>query len=111
MSACRRASSRIALMACPLLLGLLFLLFRPSNHAQEIAAFYQSPGTRKMATLLRKIFEEQDWKTDPNKAATRARYYKQMLDAKPDLRNELKIRQALAECGWGLAEGARRRFW
>ena len=98
MIRCRPARSRIALLACPLFLGLLWPLFRPSNRAQEIAAFYQSPGTRKMATLLRKIFEDQDWKTDPNKAATRAQYYKQMLEAKPDFRNELKIRQALAEC-------------
>src|SRR6516165_5568596 len=100
MIRCRPARSRIALLACPLFLGLLWPLFRPSNRAQEIAAFYQSPGTRKMATLLRKIFEDQDWKTDPNKAATRAQYYKQMLEAKPDFRNELKIRQALAECDY-----------
>lgn len=51
-----------------------------------------------MAELLVKIYQEQDWKTDPNKDGVRAQYYKEMLRAKPDPRNELKIRQALAEC-------------
>jgi len=66
--------------------------------AQDSPKFYLSTGTRKMAALLRKIYAEQDWKTDPNKDGVRAQYYKQMLQAKPDLEHELKIRQALAEC-------------
>jgi len=83
----RPAPRRVACLASPLLLGLLLPLLRPSHKAQETTAFYQSPGTRKMAALLHKIYDEQDWKTDPNKPAARARYYKQMLEAKPDLRN------------------------
>ena len=94
----RPAPRRVACLASPLLLGLLLPLLRPSHKAQETTAFYQSPGTRKMAALLHKIYDEQDWKTDPNKPAARALYYKQMLEAKPDLRNEVKIRKALAEC-------------
>jgi hypothetical protein len=77
-----------------LLLGFASLV----QEAQDSPEFYQSAGTRKMAALLRKIYDEQDWKTDPNKDGMRAQYYKQMLQAKPDLQNELKIRQALAEC-------------
>jgi hypothetical protein len=68
------------------------------NEAQDTPKYYQSAGTRKMAALLRQIYAEEDWKTDPNKDGVRAQYYKQMLEAKPDLRNELKIRQALANC-------------
>lgn len=83
-----------ALLLVALLLGFAPLI----QKAQDSPTFYQSAGTRKMAALLRTIYEEQDWKTDPNKDGLRAQYYKRMLRANPDLRNELKIRQALAEC-------------
>jgi hypothetical protein len=62
--------------------------------AQESAA---SGSTRKMAQLLRKIYAEQDWRTDPNKDAERANYLREQLAAGPDIRNELKLREALAE--------------
>ena len=86
-------SAVVVLVVC-LLLG----FGPPIPQAQDSPRFYQSAGTRKMAALLRKIYAEQDWKTDPNKDGVRAQYYKQMLQAKPDLPHELKIRQALAEC-------------
>ncbi|MBI3477444.1 MAG: VCBS repeat-containing protein [Acidobacteria bacterium] len=54
-------------------------------------------GTKKMAALLQKIYAEQDWKVDPNKAAERAKYYESLLAANPSLRDELKIRKALAD--------------
>ena len=84
----------LPLLILGLLLGLAPLIYT----AHETPTFYQSPGTRKMAALLRKLYDEQDWETDPNKDGARAQYYRQMLEAKPDLFNELKIRQALAEC-------------
>ncbi|MGB2625610.1 MAG: CRTAC1 family protein [Candidatus Acidiferrum sp.] len=77
----------------------LLLGFAPMvPEAQDAPKAYQSAGTQKMAALLRKIYAEQDWKTDPNKDGVRAQYYRQMLQGKPDLPHELKIRQALAEC-------------
>ena len=74
-----------------------FFLAGRTSESQGEKTFYQSPGTKKMAALLEKIYEEEDWKTDPNKDGERAEYYMQMLQAGPDLRNELKIRQALAD--------------
>src|SRR5258708_39811816 len=56
-----------------------------------------SESARKMAELLRKIYEQQDWKTDPNKDAERAKYLKEELAAAPDISSELKLRAALAE--------------
>ena len=58
---------------------------------------YQSPGTKKMAALLDQIYREQDWKTDPNKAAERAAHLREDLANNPSLRDELKIREVLAE--------------
>jgi hypothetical protein len=58
---------------------------------------YQSPGTRKMAALLVKIYNDQDWKTDPSKDAIRAQYFQSMLDAKPAFDKELLIRKAIAD--------------
>ena len=58
---------------------------------------YSGDGTRKMAALLQRIYDEQDWKTDPNKEEQRAKFYQEQLAASPDLRNELKLRRALAE--------------
>src|ERR1700751_929728 len=65
---------------------------RPAENAP-----YQSPGTKKMAALLQQIYREQDWKTDPNKAAERAEHLKQDLNSNPSLRDELKLREVLAE--------------
>src|SRR5215468_8840992 len=61
------------------------------------AAQTSSPGVRKMAGLLEKIYAEQDWRTDPTNDAQRAAYYRDLLTKGPDLRTELKIRRALAE--------------
>src|SRR4030095_9601654 len=80
------------------IISLLLAVAPRLNEAQNTPKFYQSAGTRKMAVLLRQIYAEEDWKTGPNKDGVRAQYYKQMLEAKPDLRNELKIREALAKC-------------
>jgi hypothetical protein len=68
-----------------------------ADRGEGNAPFYQSAGTKKMAALLVKIYQEQDWRTDPNKDGERAEHYKQMLEAESDLGNELKIRQVLAE--------------
>lgn len=49
--------------------------------AQNAAAAdsYQGPGTRKMAALLKSIYDGNDWKADPNKTAERIRYYQALL--------------------------------
>lgn len=64
--------------------------------AQQAAGFYQSPGTKKMAELLQKIYRENNWKSDPNKPAERAVYYKYLLtkDLKPN--DEVLVRKTLA---------------
>ena len=58
---------------------------------------YQSPGTRKMTALLAQIYQDQDWKTDPNKAGERASRLREDLATNPSLRDEFKIREVLAE--------------
>ena len=63
--------------------------------AQERGSTAES--TRRMAELLRKIYAEQDWKTDPNKDAERAKYLKEQLATGPDIRTELRLRESLAE--------------
>lgn len=65
----------------------------PSKKAGE--APYAS--TRRMGELLRKIYEEQDWKVDPNKDGERAAFLREELKAGLDIRSELKAREALAE--------------
>jgi hypothetical protein len=50
-----------------------------------------------MAALLQRIYRQQDWKTDPNKDAERARYLESVLAQKPALRDEISTREALAE--------------
>ena len=54
-------------------------------------------STRKMAEMLDRIYRDQDWKTDPNKAAERAAYYRQILMRPLDLRTELRARLDLAQ--------------
>ena len=56
-----------------------------------------SPQTRKMAALLVKIYNDQDWKTDPSKDAIRAQYFQSLLDAKPAFDKELLIRKWIAD--------------
>ena len=50
-----------------------------------------------MAERLQQIYQQQDWKTDPNKDAERAEYYRVGLKQNPDIRTELKARLALAD--------------
>ena len=49
-----------------------------------------------MGLLLRKIYSENDWKADPNKPAERAEYYKKLLTTRLALKDELIVRQELA---------------
>lgn len=74
-----------------------FLLAGAQQFPQDGARVYQAASTKKMAGLLRKTYSEQDWKVDPNKDAERADYLRAQLEEKPDIRSELKIREALAE--------------
>ena len=57
----------------------------------------RSPGTREMADLLARIYREQDFKTDPSKAAERARYYRDILTRDLDLRTEPRARLDLGQ--------------
>ena len=50
-----------------------------------------------MTALLEQIYREQDWKTDPNKAAERASRLREDLASNPSLRDEFRIREVLAE--------------
>ena len=58
---------------------------------------YRSSGTKTMSALLEQIYRDQDWKTDPNKASERARHVRDDLASNPSLRDELKLREVLAE--------------
>ncbi|HUB00044.1 MAG TPA: CRTAC1 family protein [Terracidiphilus sp.] len=40
---------------------------------------YLPAATKKMAALLREIYEQSDWKADPDKTAQRAAYYRSLL--------------------------------
>ena len=58
----------------------------------------RAASTRRMAELLDRTFSEQDFRTDPNKAAERVTYYRELLARGGlDLRTELKARNELAE--------------
>jgi len=69
----------------------------PARETPQSSAPYQSPGTKKMAALLDQIYREQDWTKDPNKDAERASHLKEELNNNPSLRDELKLREVLAE--------------
>ncbi len=86
---------RAILLACALSLAAIEL----GAHSLTAAAQqpYQSPGTKKMAALLETIYRDQDWKVDPNKDAERAKYFQSDLAANPSLKDEIKLRRALAE--------------
>jgi hypothetical protein len=51
----------------------------PAQQQPDSVEAHQSAGTQKMAARLRKIYDETDWKADPNKPAQRARYYRGLL--------------------------------
>jgi hypothetical protein len=69
----------------------------PAGTGAPAAAPYQSPGTRKMAALLQQIYHDQDWNTDPNKDAVRAKYFESLLEGKPSVEKEFQIRKAMAD--------------
>ncbi len=84
----------LLLLACTALLqGLAQAAAPPQPETQTDTA---SPSTREMEALLRRIFAQQDWKTDPNKQAERVGYYRGVLKQPLDLATEITIRQALA---------------
>ncbi len=87
-----RAARFLTLMA-----GLTAVSICPCRAQQsQPAGFYQSPGTKKMAELLRKIYRESDWKSDPNKPAERAVYYKFLLTKDLNPNDEVLARKTLA---------------
>ncbi len=67
------------------------------SQTPEKTAYYQSPGTKRMAERLAHIYREQDFRTDPSKDKERAEYYRAGLKQSLDLRTELKARIALAD--------------
>jgi hypothetical protein len=62
-----------------LFLALVLLTAAALSQTDERSSAYQSAGTKKMAALLRQIYEQNDWKADPNKPAQRAAYYRALL--------------------------------
>src|SRR5271170_4234809 len=66
------------------------------SRAQQAATFYQSPGTKKMAELLQKIYRDTDWKADPSKPAERAAYYRSLLTKNLNPQDEVIARRTLA---------------
>jgi hypothetical protein len=71
---------------------LLFVSLRLTGDEDSRAA-----STRQMAAMLDRIYAVQDWTTDPNKAAERAYYYRQLLLRPLDPRKELQARLDLGE--------------
>jgi hypothetical protein len=70
----------------------LYLLLQPGHGFSQQPTDYQSPGTQKMAALLRRIYNETDWKADPNKPAERAKYYRSLLAQGLPLDKEIRVR-------------------
>lgn len=64
--------------------------------AQTKEGFYQSPGTRRMAELLEKIYRENDWRADPNKSSERSSYYRSLLATNLKPNDEVTVRLVLA---------------
>ncbi len=88
MQAMNRSSRFLLVCACAIVpAGLLF-----AQQQGESQGFYQSAGTRKMAALLLKIYNETDWRADPNKPAERARYYRALLDRGLPIDQEIPVR-------------------
>ena len=69
---------------------------------------YQAESTRVMATLLKKIYSETDFRFDATKQAQRAQYYQSLLRNHLNLRDEATVRQQLAIelLGEGYSEAA-----
>ncbi len=63
----------------------------------DAPAIGQSPGTRKMAALLRQIWEQSDWKADPNKPAERVGYYRTLLRGTLSPEQEFAVRLELGK--------------
>jgi hypothetical protein len=63
-----------------------------AQQAESAQKLYQSAGTREMAALLQKIYNETDWKADPNKPAERARYYRDLLAHGLPIDQEIPVR-------------------
>jgi hypothetical protein len=57
----------------------------------------RAASTKKMAALLAEIYQDQDWKTDPNKPAERVAYYRQLLRQPNDKAKEVQARFDLAQ--------------
>ncbi len=57
----------------------------------------RAASTRKMAALLSRIYSEQDWKTDPSKAAERVAYYRRLLTLPLPREKECQARLDLSE--------------
>jgi hypothetical protein len=81
---------------CALLLAAQLGAWFSAALAQSTGAFYQSPGTKKMAELLQKIYRETDWKADPNKPGERVRYYRWLSTQNLKPNDEVVARQTLA---------------
>lgn len=78
------------------LLLVTFLAGVHSSLAQEAAhSFYQAESTKRMGLRLEKLFQETDWKADPNKPAQRAEYYSKLLKSPLNLRDEITVRREL----------------
>jgi len=58
---------------------------------------YQSAGTKRMARMLKNIWEAQDWKTDPFKNPERIEYLRGWLEHHPGDPNEWNMRLGLVE--------------
>src|SRR5579859_7601292 len=77
------------------LLLCLFVVPHPalaSSQNSDSQPIYQSAGTRRMADLLRKIYDETDWKADPNKPEQRAQYYRELLARGLSIDQEIPVR-------------------
>jgi hypothetical protein len=57
---------------------------------------YQAESTKAMATLLKKIYSETDFRFDATKQAQRAQYYQSLLRNNLNFRDEATVRQQLA---------------
>ena len=86
-----RGLAQLGAMACVLVALALV------SATQETGHYYQSDGTKEMADLLKKIYREQDPKTDPTKDAERAKDLRVQLVGAASARDELKLRWALAD--------------
>src|SRR5580704_3034319 len=80
-----------------LFLALVLLTAAALSQTDERSSAYQSAGTKKMAALLRQIYEQNDWKADPNKPAQRAAYYRALLQKDLAPAQEVTVRLELGK--------------